>query len=66
MPWINKVKPYCKCPTPEINLKEFGLGSVWQCDNCGKKYVLKDNQREGTYWEIQATWDNYPDGNNWR
>lgn len=39
--------------------REFGVGTVWQCDACGRRYRLAgvgDDQRDGPYdkWEPVA------------
>lgn len=46
----------CKCHKPDSNKgKDFGPGTVWRCDNCGRAYEFIRNevqsaQREGTWW----------------
>jgi hypothetical protein len=38
------------CQTPKNPEKQYGFGTVWECDECGKQAKLENNQREGWIW----------------
>lgn len=45
------VPHYCRTEiAKDPRSKELGVGSLVECD-CGKKYELKSDQREGRFWE---------------
>ena len=59
MGWIKQepyLHPHIYCKQPDFR-KDFGVGSVWQCDKCNRKWVVNSidgNQMGGTYavWSI--------------
>jgi hypothetical protein len=39
MTWVTKV-PTHYCNTPAVPIQpDYGVGSVWRCDGCGKEYT---------------------------
>ena len=48
MPIIKEVKPYCPCPNKPKE-SQYGAGTIWECDNCGGRFELQSDQREGGY-----------------
>lgn len=51
MGWINQIEyvPKHQCSKPS---GIFGDGSVWQCDDCGQRWVFKYHQYFGGFWVI--------------
>lgn len=54
MKLIEMPQPRCDCHTKAMEFfKAHGevwpLGTVIECD-CGKQFVLRDDQRDGLYW----------------
>lgn len=51
MPIIKLVPKYCYCPD-KPNANDYGLGTVWECDNldCQAHWELREDQRDGRYW----------------
>ncbi len=39
-----------QCETPKDPEKQYGAGSVWECDECGKQAELQNDQRDGWHW----------------
>lgn len=49
MPIIKEVPRPCHCFN-KPNIQAYGTGTIWECDDCGARYELSDDQREGKYW----------------
>lgn len=45
-------RPSHKCVEPDP--RKFDVGDVFVCD-CGARYVLRDEQRDGPYWKADGT-----------
>ncbi len=52
MGFIKRVPKPCYCALPPVE-GDYGLETVWECDNCKMQYILKDSQRDGKHWEKQ-------------
>lgn len=51
MPIVKEVKLERFCvhrQKPSVSL--YGIGTIWQCDDCQQRFELKDCQRDGKYW----------------
>ena len=59
MPIIYKVVPAGdhSCEPPKEPEKQYGRGTVWACDVCGKQYRLEHDQREGWIWVMMLKED---------
>lgn len=73
MPWVEEKrenKHYCFKPV-YTGAKVMGIGSIWQCDECGKKYVyagLKvsfDKTHVYTVWYKEEDWNFKKDHKKW-
>ena len=45
------------CSKPHGAEHKYGKGTIWECDVCGKRYVLSykysgDQRESGYYWEL--------------
>jgi len=49
---LKKVEPAGdhQCEPPANPQKKYGIGTVWECDVCGKQARLEHDQREGWIW----------------
>lgn len=67
MPWVKKLPipppPHrCSRPDPSEVARLFGAGSVWKCDDCGKRWVFRGLQfrepyrRYGPWGAFTAWW----------
>lgn len=59
MPWEKMVTHHnCSQHMPNaqqaMNELNASVGSIYKCDahSCDKRYILKDNQKDGYYWEL--------------
>jgi hypothetical protein len=57
MKLIHHAKDSCRCPDKIVEYERglaegvvLGVGSVVECD-CGERYKLTDDQREGPFWK---------------
>lgn len=57
MSWINKrsyASPHTTCNKPRSEGKHFGVGSIWQCDECHTQWRFVSTRYEGdqrdSYW----------------
>lgn len=46
----------CEQPDPKL----YGLGTVWECDICGRQARLTSDQRDGIIWMWLARPDYLP------
>lgn len=37
-----------RCDTPDPT--QYGIGTVWGCDTCGRQARLENDQRDGLIW----------------
>ena len=54
MGWVEIRQKPCRCPTPpdqEIKAAGIGLGSIWECDECGQRWRLAEHQLDGLCFE---------------
>jgi ribosomal protein L37AE/L43A len=51
MGWIKQKKNEHVCPKPPLDdLIKPDHGDIWQCDHCGKRWIVLHDQRDGLYW----------------
>lgn len=56
MPIIKEVKLQCQCPCkPKAIL--YGVGTIWECDDCKQRYKRVDHADNGMIWEYQRRVD---------
>jgi hypothetical protein len=43
-------KKECVCQIPNVNERDYGLGTIWECDLCKQKWVLMHTSFDGWHW----------------
>jgi len=55
MGFVTIVKPSCNCPDrPAVRTasesREFGVGTIWECDHCKRHWIYTFHERAGYHW----------------
>ena len=62
MTWIKKIELSHDCNKELPGKHEADFGSIWQCDTCGKRYILYNISMRGSNF---PAWHPYKEDNLW-
>lgn len=55
---IKLVPKPCQCKTPPA--EEYGPGTEWACDRCGRVAILEESQFDGLSWVWTSIYSKVP------